>query len=144
MDATAVNAIITANPTTVVSLRYGFNRFPNIYNAVSSGFDPSLLGFPASYANKLKENCAQGDPICSFSGANFTAHLSYGTSSNYIEDSANFIFNEYQTRGNSGPSVASFGRPGADPATSPTAANIAAIIALSELLGGPTTPQCPV
>jgi trimeric autotransporter adhesin len=53
VDATAVNAIITANPTTVVSLRYGFNRFPNIYNAVSSGFDPSLLGFPASYANSL-------------------------------------------------------------------------------------------
>jgi hypothetical protein len=116
------------------------NRGPNI----PSPLEGITFPFPASYANKLKENCAQGDPICSFSGANFTAHLSYGTSSNYIEDSANFIFNEYQTRGNSGPSVASFGRPGADPATSPTAANIAAIIALSELLGGPTTPQCPV
>jgi hypothetical protein len=116
------------------------NRGPNV---------PSPLGgitfpFPASYANKLKENCAQGDPICSFSGAQYTAHLSYSSSSNYIEDSANFIFNEYQTGGNSGPSPAAFGRPGADPATSPTAANINAIIALSQLLGGPTTPQCPV
>ena len=53
VDATAVNAIITANPTTVVTLRYGFNRFPNIYNAISSGFNPGLLGFPASYANSL-------------------------------------------------------------------------------------------
>ena len=53
VDATAVNAIVTANPTTIVTLRYGFNRFPNIYNAVSSGFDPAALGFPASYVNAL-------------------------------------------------------------------------------------------
>jgi hypothetical protein len=116
------------------------NRGPN----VPSPLEGITFPFPASYANKLKQNCALGDPICSFSGANYTAHLSYSTTSNYIEDSANFIFNEYQTNGNSGPSEASFGRPGADQATSPTAANIAAIIALSQLLGGPTTPQCPV
>jgi hypothetical protein len=53
VDATAVNAIVSASPTTIVTLRYGFNRFPNIYNAVSSGFDPAALGFPASYVNSL-------------------------------------------------------------------------------------------
>src|SRR5215467_4235677 len=53
VDATAVNAIITASPTTVITLRYGFNRFPNVYDAVSSGFNPAALGFPASYVNSL-------------------------------------------------------------------------------------------
>jgi hypothetical protein len=114
------------------------NRGPNLLSPLG-GITPA---FPAAYANKLKQNCAQGDPICSFSGSDYTAHHSYGTTSNYISDSANFIFNEYQTGGNSGPSQASFGRPGADQATSPTPANIAAIIALSQALGGPSTPQC--
>lgn len=53
VDATAINATVTANPTTIVTLRYGFNRFPNVYNAVSSGFDPAALGLPASYVNAL-------------------------------------------------------------------------------------------
>ena len=53
VDATAVNAIVTVNPTTILTLRYGFNRFPNVYNAVSSGFDPSALGFPAGYVSAL-------------------------------------------------------------------------------------------
>jgi hypothetical protein len=117
------------------------NRGPNL---------PSPLGgitypLPASYANKLKENCNYGDPICSFSGTDVAAHLSYSVpGTNFIADSANFIFNEYQTHGNSGPSVASFGRPGADPATSPTPGNIAAIIALGQLLGSTsTTPATP-
>ena len=115
------------------------NRGPNL---------PSPLGgitfpFPATYANKLKENCGNGDPVCSFSGTNVTAHLSYAASgTNFIADNANFIMNQYQTGGKSGPEVASFGRPGADPATSPTAGNIAALIELGQLLGASGTP-CP-
>jgi hypothetical protein len=116
------------------------NRGPNTVSPLEGITFP----FPAAYAVKLKENCALGDPICSFSGANFLAHLSYSTASNFIEDSANFIFNQYQTGGRSGPSQSTFGRPGADPATAPTTANVNAIIALSVLLGGPTSPQCPV
>ena len=46
VDATAANAVITANPTTVITARFGFNRFPNVYNTVSSGFDPRSLGLP--------------------------------------------------------------------------------------------------
>ena len=49
VDATAVNAIMTVNPTTVITARYGFNRFPNTYRYVSQGFDPTSLGLPASY-----------------------------------------------------------------------------------------------
>jgi len=54
VDATAVNAIVSVNPTTVITARYGFNRFPNIYNYPSFGFDQTKLGFPASYVNQLQ------------------------------------------------------------------------------------------
>ena len=54
VDATAVNSIMTPNATTVVSIRYGFNRFPNITEGVSYGFSPARLGFPASYVNSLQ------------------------------------------------------------------------------------------
>jgi len=110
------------------------NRGPNLASPLGGITFP----FPAVYAKKLKENCAIGDPICSFSGTNVYAHLSYSSNGTlYMADNANFIVNQYQTHGSSGPEVASYGRPGADPATSPTAANIAAIISIGQLLGAP-------
>ncbi len=54
VDATAVNSIMTINPTTVLTLRYGFNRFPNFSEGISYGFNPATLGFPASYVNALQ------------------------------------------------------------------------------------------
>jgi hypothetical protein len=54
VDATALNAIATLNPTTVVTARFGFNRFPNIYNYVSQGFDQTKLGLPAGYVDALQ------------------------------------------------------------------------------------------
>jgi hypothetical protein len=53
-DATAVNSTMTVNPTTVVTLRYGFNRFPNFTQGVSYGFSPASLGFPSSYASTIQ------------------------------------------------------------------------------------------
>jgi hypothetical protein len=108
---------------------------------------PSPLGgitypFPADYARKLKQNCANNDPVCSFSGTNVTAHLSYSSpGTTFIADSANYIYSQYLSGGNSGPQPASYGEPGVDPATSPTPGNIAALEALGQLLGS-TTP-CP-
>lgn len=108
------------------------NRGPNIASPLGGITKP----FPAAYAKKVKQNCAHGDPICSFSGANIYAHLSYSSQgTNFIADSADFIVNQYQTHGNSGPSLASFGRPGADPATSPTPENVAAITSIGQFLG---------
>jgi len=52
VDSTQVNAIITANPTTVITGRYGFNRFPNIYDYRGVGFNQTSLGFPASYVSQ--------------------------------------------------------------------------------------------
>jgi len=115
------------------------NRGPNLASPLGGITYP----IPASYARKLKENCAYNDPICSFSGTNITAHLSYASpGTNFIGDSANYIFNEYQTGGNSGPEVASFGRPGTEQATAPTAGNIAAVEEIGVLLGG-SIPNCP-
>ncbi len=54
VDATAVNATITVNPTTVLNARYGFNRFPNIYNYPSYGFNQTSLGFPANYVDQVQ------------------------------------------------------------------------------------------
>lgn len=51
VDATQVNSIMTPNATTVLSIRYGFNRFPNEVQTASDGFNLSSLGFPAAYAN---------------------------------------------------------------------------------------------
>jgi hypothetical protein len=56
VDATALNAILTPNPTTVVNIRYGFNRFPNITYGVSegAGFNEASLGFPSNFLNQLQ------------------------------------------------------------------------------------------
>ncbi|MFL6465466.1 MAG: carboxypeptidase regulatory-like domain-containing protein [Bryobacteraceae bacterium] len=54
VDATQVNSIMTPNPTTVLSLRFGFNRFPNITNPYSIGVSPSTLGFSSNYVNSLQ------------------------------------------------------------------------------------------
>jgi len=138
----ALNAIPNIASKVIALTMFGDpgNRGPN----VPSPLGGITLPFPAQFANKLKENCAQGDPICSFSGTSVAAHLSYSSpGTNFIADNANYIVNQYQTHGHSGPQPASFGRPGADPATSPTPGNIAAQQALGQLLGAPATP-CPV
>ncbi len=54
VDAVQVNSTFILNPTTVVTARYGNNRFPNLIAEVSQGFDPAALGFPASYTGPLQ------------------------------------------------------------------------------------------
>ncbi|MCU1262169.1 MAG: TonB-dependent receptor, partial [Bryobacterales bacterium] len=56
VDSTVVNSIMTPTPTMVVSLRYGFNRFPNFTEGISyaAGFNPATLGFPSSFVNSLQ------------------------------------------------------------------------------------------
>jgi hypothetical protein len=48
VDATGANATITPNPTTVISVRWGFNRFYSRTTQFSAGFDLGTLGFPES------------------------------------------------------------------------------------------------
>ena len=51
VDSTQVNAILTPDATTVVSLRWGFNRFPNYSTNVASvgGFSAADLGYPSDF-----------------------------------------------------------------------------------------------
>jgi hypothetical protein len=44
-DATQINNTLTINPTTVLAVRYGFNRFPNDSFTRSRGFNLASLGF---------------------------------------------------------------------------------------------------
>lgn len=45
VDTTQLNNLFTINPTTVLTVRYGFNRFPNYTYDVSQGFDLSKLNY---------------------------------------------------------------------------------------------------
>lgn len=54
VDATFVNTTITPNPTTVIAVRYGFNRFPNDQPTYSRGFDATSLGFSPALINQAQ------------------------------------------------------------------------------------------
>ena len=49
VDAIGIQNTITVNPTTVLTVGFGFNRFPNNTQDISTGFDQSTLGFPNYY-----------------------------------------------------------------------------------------------
>lgn len=48
IDATQANATITPDPTTVIAVRWGFNRFYSRTTQESAGFNLGTLGFPES------------------------------------------------------------------------------------------------
>jgi hypothetical protein len=87
-DATAVNSTMTLNPTTVLVLRYGFNRFPNFTEGISYGFSPATLGLPSSYASSIQAQyfpeidllnnkiSSTSPSISVFSSKNFSAAIS--------------------------------------------------------------------
>lgn len=56
VDALQFNSTWILNPTTVLTARYGNNRFPNLIAEVSQGFNPSVLGFPTSLTSQLQAN----------------------------------------------------------------------------------------
>ena len=48
VDSSQGNAVVTLNPTTVLTVRFGYNRFPDSTPPFSKGFKLTTLGFPAS------------------------------------------------------------------------------------------------
>ncbi len=56
VDATVVGATITVNPTTVVTARYGFNRFPNYSFMKYQHVDLAALGFSSNFVNNVSIN----------------------------------------------------------------------------------------
>ena len=59
VDTTQINNLITINPTTVLTLRYGFNRFPNFTYNSSQGYDLASLGFDPSFVSQIPRPKAQ-------------------------------------------------------------------------------------
>lgn len=55
-DVTSVNTVITPTPTTVVNVRYGYNRFPNDSTMVGRGFDITKLGFSSQFASQIQQS----------------------------------------------------------------------------------------
>ena len=55
INMTAINNLITISPTTVLAVRYGFNRFPNVFYTTSEvdGFNPATLGFSQSFVGQM-------------------------------------------------------------------------------------------
>jgi len=79
VDATQVNSTMTLNPTTVLAVRYGFNRFPNYSFQKSQGFNPATLGFNGGFVRDIPSPTF---PSVTFE--NFYAGTNMGTNSNAL------------------------------------------------------------
>ncbi len=87
VDATQLNNIFTINPTTVLAIRYGFNRFPNYDYNSSQGFNVSSLGFSQAYASTISPALAEFPAI---NMSNLYSLGDTGDNSYYDEYSYNF------------------------------------------------------
>ena len=79
-DTTQANMTFTPTPTTVVFLRWGFNRYPNrTYQLASQGMNlgPTGLGFPSSLVSQL--------PYDSFPAITMSSDMSNYGSSTYTQ-----------------------------------------------------------
>lgn len=54
VDAVSEHNTLTISPTTLLTIGYGFNRFPNRSISFTEGFNQTALGFPAGYVNALQ------------------------------------------------------------------------------------------
>jgi hypothetical protein len=104
------------------------NRGPNAI----SPFGDVTPAFPPRLADKLRENCAIGDPVCTNDGILIPSHLTYGIPGTpFIPSSALYIKQQYDSRGHSGPQPASNTGP-----NTPTMAEKTALCALGVVLSG--------
>ncbi len=59
VDATQINNLFTISPTMVLTVRYGFNRFPNYSYDVSQGYNLAGLGFNSGFVNQVPRALSQ-------------------------------------------------------------------------------------
>ncbi len=59
VDTTQLNNTFSVTPTMVVTVRYGFNRFPNYSYNVAQGYNISALGFPSSLVSAINPAYSQ-------------------------------------------------------------------------------------
>ncbi len=86
-DTTQANMTFTPTPTTVVFLRWGFNRFPNrTYDLASQGMNlgPGGLGFPAALVSQLPYDgfpiITMSNDMSSYGGTTYSQYSYYSHS----------------------------------------------------------------
>jgi trimeric autotransporter adhesin len=87
VNATQLNNFFTIDPTTVLAVRYGFNRFPNYDYNSSQGYNIGNLGFDPSYVASINPALAE------FPAISLTSFHNLGESGDndyYSEASNNF------------------------------------------------------
>jgi hypothetical protein len=87
VDSTQFNNLFTVTPTTVVTVRYGFNRFPNYTYEMSQGFDLNALKFAPALVNAVPKSLAQFPPV---SMTNLYSLAGADNNSFYVHASKNF------------------------------------------------------
>jgi hypothetical protein len=97
VDATQANTTLTPTPTMVISLRWGFNRYPNVtYQLASQGIDLTKLGFPQSLVSQL--------PYDAFPAISMSDLYSYGaggySATHYYSRSFSGSLSKFQGRHN--------------------------------------------
>ncbi len=88
VDAMGIQNTITVNPTTIVTVGFGFNRFPNNTLDISQGFDQTALGLPAAYVSALPKT---GFPAITTSSATNLAYEGTSNSGPAVYFSRNFV-----------------------------------------------------
>lgn len=79
VHSSQLNNTMTLNPTTVLAVRYGFNRFPNYGFQLSQGFNPASLGFNSGF---VKDIASPTFPNVSYQ--NFYTGYNMGTNNNFL------------------------------------------------------------
>ena len=85
IDATQANATLTPSATTVIAIRWGFNRFSAKSTQASAGFDLSSLGLPPSLVSATPNPAFPGismDDLSSFGGGPTNQDVYYSRSLN--------------------------------------------------------------
>jgi hypothetical protein len=80
VDAIGIQNTITINPTTVATVGFGFNRFPNNTVDISEGFNQATLGFPSNYIAALSKSgfpAITGDAGLSSEGTSLSGPAAY-------------------------------------------------------------------
>jgi hypothetical protein len=104
IDGTAVNNVFTLNPTTVLTVGYGFNRSYNSVPQYSDGFDQSTgfaynggtYGFPTGYTRQLQSKTY---PTITLSGITNAATLGAASTGPTIQTSRNLVTGITKTLG---------------------------------------------
>ena len=79
VNSSQINSVMTLNPTTVLSVRYGFNRFPNYGFQLSQGYNLASLGLNPNFISTVASSTFPNVSFQNFYGGN-----NMGTNNNFL------------------------------------------------------------